>query len=75
MATYERGSASREADHPVDPLFVDRWSPRALSGETIETERRCGPIAMRTSPKSASLTRRSHIRLDSGTDHRRSGAG
>lgn len=37
MATYERGSASREADHPVDPLFVDRWSPRALSGETIET--------------------------------------
>lgn len=37
MTTYERGSANRKADHPVDPLFVDRWSPRAMTGEPIET--------------------------------------
>lgn len=25
----------RHADHPVDPLFIDRWSTRSLSGEPI----------------------------------------
>lgn len=25
----------RRPDHPVDPLFVHRWSPRAMSGEAI----------------------------------------
>lgn len=25
----------RRPDHPVDPLFVHRWSPRAMSGEPI----------------------------------------
>jgi nitroreductase len=34
-----KGSESRKADHPVDKLFLDRWSPRAMSGEEIpETE-------------------------------------
>ena len=28
----------RQADHPVSPMFLDRWSPRALSGETIPLE-------------------------------------
>lgn len=28
-------SDSRRPDHPVDPLFVHRWSPRAMSGEAI----------------------------------------
>ncbi len=28
-------AAVRKPDHPVDPLFVNRWSPRAMSGETI----------------------------------------
>jgi nitroreductase len=31
-----KGSAARTADHPVDTLFLDRWSPRAMSGEPIE---------------------------------------
>lgn len=31
----ERGSEKRQAGHPVDKLFVDRWSPRAMSGEPI----------------------------------------
>lgn len=30
-----KGSQVRHADHPIDPLFVDRWSPRAMSGEPI----------------------------------------
>ncbi len=32
------GSESRKADHPVDKLFLDRWSPRALSGEPLAEE-------------------------------------
>lgn len=27
--------ASRIADHPVDPMFLQRWSPRAFTGESI----------------------------------------
>ena len=33
-----KGSDVRTADHPIDPLFLDRWSPRAMSGEPIEKE-------------------------------------
>ena len=28
-------SNSRESQHPIDPLFLDRWSPRAFSNETM----------------------------------------
>ena len=31
-------SAPRSPDHPVDPLFVDRWSTRAFTGEPIPDE-------------------------------------
>lgn len=30
-----KGSETRKADHTIDQLFLDRWSPRAMSGETI----------------------------------------
>lgn len=30
-----RGSEMRQADYPVDRLFLDRWSPRAMSGEEL----------------------------------------
>jgi nitroreductase len=30
-----KGSAIRKTDYPIDPLLLDRWSPRAMSGETI----------------------------------------
>jgi nitroreductase len=30
-----KGSEVRKADHPIDSLFLDRWSPRAMSGEPI----------------------------------------
>jgi nitroreductase len=32
------GSESREAKYPIDELFLDRWSPRALSGEPLTEE-------------------------------------
>jgi nitroreductase len=33
-----KGSAKRKADHPIDKLFLDRWSPRAMTGEPIPEE-------------------------------------
>ncbi|HZS06178.1 MAG TPA: nitroreductase family protein [Blastocatellia bacterium] len=33
-----KGSEVRKPDHPVDSLFLDRWSPRAMSGEAIPEE-------------------------------------
>ena len=33
-----KGSEKRTADHPVDELFLDRWSPRAMTGEPISQE-------------------------------------
>ena len=31
----DRGSAHREAAHPIHALFLDRWSPRALAGTAL----------------------------------------
>jgi len=31
-------SNHRSSDYPIDRLFLDRWSPRAFSGETIADE-------------------------------------
>jgi len=28
----------RKADHPIDPIFLERWSPRAMSGETLSEQ-------------------------------------
>jgi len=30
-----RGREVRRAEYPVDPVFLDRWSARAMSGESI----------------------------------------
>jgi nitroreductase len=35
MAGMVKGSNARRADYPIDKIFLDRWSPRALSGEEI----------------------------------------
>jgi nitroreductase len=32
------GSNKRKADHPIDDIFLDRWSPRAMTGESISEE-------------------------------------
>jgi nitroreductase len=31
-------SSSRSADAPILPLFIDRWSPRAMTGEAVPRE-------------------------------------
>jgi nitroreductase len=31
----KKGTETRKADYPIDPLFLDRWSPRAMSGEPL----------------------------------------
>ncbi|MUV89997.1 nitroreductase [Halapricum sp. CBA1109] len=31
----EEVAANRTPDHDVDPLFVNRWSPRAMTGESL----------------------------------------
>lgn len=36
MTKILRGSEVRRADHPIDTLFLDRWSPRAMTGEPID---------------------------------------
>jgi nitroreductase len=33
-----KGSEKRNAAYPIDSLFLDRWSPRAMSGEEIAEE-------------------------------------
>ncbi|HUS11757.1 MAG TPA: nitroreductase family protein [Pyrinomonadaceae bacterium] len=33
-----KGSEKRKADHPIDDIFLDRWSPRAMTGESISEE-------------------------------------
>src|SRR5437870_5682376 len=33
-----KGSEVRKADFPIEPLLLDRWSPRAMSGEEISEE-------------------------------------
>src|SRR5262245_4557063 len=35
VASMIPGSEIRTSDHPIDKLFLDRWSPRAMSGEEI----------------------------------------
>ncbi|MGH8165051.1 MAG: nitroreductase family protein, partial [Rhodanobacteraceae bacterium] len=33
-----KGSEIRQAEHPIERLIIDRWSPRAMSGEPIAPE-------------------------------------
>ena len=35
---YLRASTVRKTNHQIDKTFIDRWSPRALSGENITDE-------------------------------------
>jgi nitroreductase len=34
----KRGSETRKANHGADKIFLDRWSPRAMSGEALTQE-------------------------------------
>jgi nitroreductase len=33
-----KGSEKRQAEHPIGSVILDRWSPRAMSGETISSD-------------------------------------
>src|SRR5438552_18827995 len=33
-----KGGAVRKSDYKIEPLLLDRWSPRAMSGEEISHE-------------------------------------
>jgi len=35
---YQKGSEIRKADYPIEKIFLDRWSPRSMSGEEISDE-------------------------------------
>ena len=35
MSDMQRGSDTRASDYPINTLFLDRWSPRAMSGERL----------------------------------------
>jgi hypothetical protein len=39
-----KGSETRKADHPIELLLLDRWSPRAMSGEEISTDEIDAPV-------------------------------
>ena len=36
MTILPRGREHRAPDHSIEPIFVDRWSPRAMSGEPLD---------------------------------------
>jgi nitroreductase len=36
MSAHPRGREHRMPDYPIEPLFLDRWSPRAMSGEPLD---------------------------------------
>lgn len=33
-----KGSDKRKAEYPVHPLFIDRWSPRGMTGEAVSEQ-------------------------------------
>ena len=35
MSDIQKGREVRRSEYPIDDLFIDRWSPRALSGESL----------------------------------------
>lgn len=49
-------SNSRESTHAIDPIFLDRWSPRAFTGETLAEADLLGLLeAARWAPSAANL--------------------
>lgn len=34
-AKLPKASDHRRADHPIEPIFINRWSPRAMTGEPL----------------------------------------
>ncbi len=60
----------RRADHPIDPMFLDRWSPRAFTGEAVpEADLRSMFEAARWAPSSSNLQPWRFLYARTGTQH------
>jgi nitroreductase len=65
-----KGSEIRKADFPVEPLLLDRWSPRAMSGEEIAEEELMRLFeAARWAPSSFNAQQWRALYARRGTDH------
>jgi nitroreductase len=65
-----KGSEIRKADYPIEPLLVDRWSPRAMSGEEISVDELM-PLfeAARWAPSSFNAQQWRALYARRGTEH------
>src|SRR5215831_6986751 len=65
-----KGSEVRRADHEVEPLLLDRWSPRAMSGEEISEEELMRLFeAARLAPSSFNAQQWRALYARRGTEH------
>ncbi len=66
----------RQSDHPVDPLFIGRWSPRAFTGQAIDRQdlltafeaARWAPSSLNAQPWRFVFSRRGQARFDAFLD-------
>ena len=61
---------ARKAEYDIDPIFLNRWSPRALSGESL-TDEELMPLfeAARWAPSSYNAQQRRFLYAKRGTAH------
>jgi nitroreductase len=65
-----KGSEVRKTDFPAEPLLVDRWSPRAMSGEEISQDELMGLFeAARWAPSSFNAQQWRALYARRNTDH------
>jgi nitroreductase len=65
-----KGSTMRKADFPIEPLLLDRWSPRAMSGEEISREELMRLFeAARWAPSSFNAQQWGALYARRGTEH------
>lgn len=63
-------SNNRESEYPIDPMFLDRWSPRAFTGEIIEEAQLLSLLdAAHWAPSSANHQPWRFIYALKGTEH------
>ena len=61
---------TRRADHPIEPFLLDRWSPRAMSGEEISEEELMRLFeAARWAPSSFNTQQWRALYAHRGTEH------
>jgi nitroreductase len=65
-----KGSELRKADYAIEPLLIDRWSPRAMSGEEISQEELMRHFeAARWAPSSFNAQQWRALYARRGTEH------